>query len=205
MGWPFYYRDPIAVDLLMKFDPLPLQGAYHVSAEPVSDNRGSFARIWCSDEARRAGIAAEFSQSSVSVNTKRGTLRGMHFQRPPHMEAKLVRCIRGRIFDAIVDIREDSPTFGKWYGTELSVDHFDALFIPKGFAHGYITLTDDAVLAYDISVSFKADHAAGIRWDDADIAIVWPIAPQVMSDRDRALPHLRDLYGNRCAPSVRRR
>ncbi len=174
----------------MRFLPTALAGAYVVQAEPVSDERGYFARTWCRDEFRRHGLNAELAQCSISQNRLRGTLRGMHFQAAPHEEAKLVRCTRGAIYDVIVDLRPGSPTLRKWVSCELSAANARMLYVPEGFAHGFLTLADDSEVSYQISAAYRAEAARGFRWDDASVAIAWPQAPAVISQRDRALPAL---------------
>lgn len=127
-------------------------------------------------------------QCSLSRNVSRGTLRGMHYQAPPHGECKLVRCSRGAIFDVAVDLRPESPTFRRWYGIELSDENDTMLYIPEGFAHGFLTLTDSSEVLYQISVAYAPDHARGVRWNDAAFAIAWPEQPRVLSERDRSFP-----------------
>jgi dTDP-4-dehydrorhamnose 3,5-epimerase len=160
--------------------------------EPLGDERGFFARTFCASELAAHGLNPAISQCSVSVNTRKGTLRGMHFQAAPHEEDKLVRCTAGAIFDAIVDIRSGSPTFGQWFGVELSAANRRALFVPKGFAHGFLTLADATEVFYQISVPFAAGFGRGFRWDDPEVGIAWPGVPQVISDRDAAYPLLRE-------------
>ncbi len=176
----------------MQFKPTPLAGAKVVALNPIADDRGSFARLWCSKLSREQGLFARPEQCNVSRNLRKGTLRGLHYQKPPHLEAKLVRCTQGAIFDVIVDLRHDSVTAGKWYGTKLSADSLDMLYIPEGFAHGFVTLEPDTEVFYMMSTSYVPGTEAGIRWNDADLAITWPIAPKVISERDKALPNLRE-------------
>ncbi len=175
----------------MQFKPTPLAGAKLIALNLIGDDRGSFARLWCSKLSREQGLFAKPEQCNVSRNLQRGTLRGLHFQRPPHLEAKLVRCTQGKIFDVIVDLRHNSVTAGQWYGTELSADGLDMLYIPEGFAHGFITLEPNTEVFYMMSTSYVAGTEAGIKWNDPDLAITWPIEPKVISERDRALPNLR--------------
>ncbi len=176
----------------MKFAPTPLAGACVIDIEPKADARGFFARAFCRAEFSAHGLNPALDQCSISFNHARGTLRGMHYQAPPHEEDKLVRCTAGAIYDAIVDIRAGSPTRGKWFGVELSAANRRQLFIPKGFAHGFLTLSNDAEVFYQISVPFQPEGARGIRWDDPAIGIAWPFAPAVISPRDAALPLLMD-------------
>ncbi|MDT8375596.1 MAG: dTDP-4-dehydrorhamnose 3,5-epimerase [Mariprofundaceae bacterium] len=172
----------------MIFEETPLSGAYVVLPEVVRDERGFFARSWCSREFESRGLNPALVQCNISYNDKKGTLRGMHFQLPPHEEAKLVRCVRGSIFDVIIDLRPDSPTYCRWQGVELNEENRKALYIPEGFAHGFLTLTDDTEVLYQMSSWFVPDSAAGIRWDDPAIAIDWPDEPRCVSKKDRGYP-----------------
>jgi dTDP-4-dehydrorhamnose 3,5-epimerase len=174
----------------MQFVPTPLAGAFVLELEPSRDDRGGFARTFCQRELTEHGLDARVSQCSVSWNTARGTLRGMHYQRPPHDEAKTVRVTAGAVFDVMVDLRADSSTYANWFGTELSADNGRAVFIPAGFAHGFITLCDASVVYYMITTPYEPEASAGIRWDDPTLAIAWPLAPLVISERDRGLPYL---------------
>jgi len=172
----------------MIFTESPLAGAYCVDIEQASDDRGFFARSYCAQEFVRHGLAATTQQCSVSFNVRKGTLRGLHFQAAPHDEEKLVRCTAGAIFDVIVDLRVGSPTHRGWYGTELSAANHRALYVPKGFAHGFITLCDDSEVYYMISVAYAAGSARGLRWNDPAFGIRWPFEPTVISARDAAYP-----------------
>ena len=172
----------------MIFEETPLSGAFLVRSDRHIDERGAFERLWCASEFARHGLATTLAQTSLSANRRRATLRGMHYQAPPVPEDKLVTCVRGRLFDVIVDLRASSPTYGRWYGAELSEEHPVALYAPKGFAHGFVTLEDDTWILYQISETYVPKLAAGIRWDDPDVAIVWPIEPEVISVRDSAFP-----------------
>jgi len=169
----------------VRFVPTELDGAYLLELERYEDERGFFARTWCRDELGDHGLVADLAQSSISRNARAGTLRGMHFQTAPHEEAKLVRCTRGAIFDVAVDLRPGSPTFTSWFGAELSADNRRALYIGEGCAHGFLTLTDDAEVMYQMSEFWAPDAARGARWDDPVFAIEWPADPVVMNDRDR--------------------
>jgi dTDP-4-dehydrorhamnose 3,5-epimerase len=175
----------------MRFVPVGLEGAFVVEPEPIVDERGFFARAWCRDEFADHGLEPELAQCSISRNVAAGTLRGLHFQAAPHEEVKLVRCVRGAIFDVIVDLRVGSPTRLEWYGQVLDSARGSALYVPKGFAHGFQTLTDDTDVLYMISQPYVADSATGIRWDDPAIGISWPEARvRTMSERDRSWPDL---------------
>ncbi|HXA35836.1 MAG TPA: dTDP-4-dehydrorhamnose 3,5-epimerase [Steroidobacteraceae bacterium] len=179
----------------MIFTELPLPGAYTVEMQRLADERGFFARSYCAEEFAAHGLGPELRQCSVSYNARRGTLRGLHYQSAPHEEHKLVRCTFGAVFDVIVDIRASSSTYRRWHGTELSADNRRSLFIPPGFAHGFVTLTDHAEVYYMISVPHAPLSARGLRWNDPAFAIEWPLLPVVISARDAAYPLLDALGG----------
>jgi dTDP-4-dehydrorhamnose 3,5-epimerase len=168
----------------MIFTESPLRGAYLVDMTRMDDERGFFARSFCAQEFAAHGLSLHLSQCSVSFNAKKGTLRGLHFQAAPHEEDKLVRCTAGAIFDVIVDIRSDSPTHRQWFGTELSAVNHRSLYIPKGFAHGFISLVDDTEVYYMISIPYAEGFARGLRWNDPLLGIKWPMEPVVISRRD---------------------
>lgn len=175
----------------MIFTPARLDGAWILELEKHADARGFFARTWCRRELAAQGLDADIAQESVSYNVRRGTVRGLHFQRAPHEETKIVRCVRGAVFDVIVDLRPASPQCGRWEGVELSAENRRALYVPKGFAHGFQTLTDDAEVAYQISAFHAPEAAAGYRYDDPAFAIAWPVPVTVISPRDLAWPPFR--------------
>ncbi len=172
----------------MIFTKTDLAGAWLVEPEPARDTRGWFARTFCEREFGAHGLETRFPQHSTSQNVQRGTLRGMHFQRAPHAEVKLVRCLKGAIWDVIIDLNPDSPTYRRWQGFELSAENMRQLYIPKGFAHGFQTLKDDCQIGYLISEFYAPDAAAGVRWDDSAFAIEWPLPVSEISDKDRAWP-----------------
>jgi dTDP-4-dehydrorhamnose 3,5-epimerase len=172
----------------MIFAPTPVVDAYLIRPERLEDERGFFARTFCVRELAAHGIDPQVVQRSVSYNRRRGTLRGMHVQAPPHEEAKLVSCTRGSIYDVVLDLRRTSPSYRRWYGVTLTAESFDTLFIPKGCAHGFITLTDDATVHYEISEFHHPESARGVRHDDPAFGIEWPIAPTVVNARDRGYP-----------------
>lgn len=172
----------------MKFSPTALAGACIIDIEPVPDERGFFARSWCREEFVRHGLNPDLAQCSISFNKKRGTLRGMHYQAKPHEETKVVRCTRGAIYDVIVDLRPESPTFRKWIAVELSADNRRMLYIPAGLAHGFQSLTDDTEVFYQISTPYHPESARGVRWDDPAFGIEWPVTERVISDKDRQYP-----------------
>jgi dTDP-4-dehydrorhamnose 3,5-epimerase len=174
----------------VRFVPTPIAGVVVVELEEHVDERGSFARTWSRDEMAEAGLARDLAQCSLSRNTRAGTLRGLHFQRAPHEEAKLVRCTRGAIFDVAVDLRPGSSTRGHWFGVRLDPESGRALYVPEGFAHGFQTLADESDVSYMISTPYAPEASAGVRWDDPTLAIEWPAfdGQRTISDRDRALP-----------------
>ena len=172
----------------MLFHPLRLAGAYGIEPQLTVDERGAFARRFCVDEFRALGLETDLVQRSISFNARAGTLRGMHFQAPPHLEAKIVRCTRGAIFDVMVDLRAGSPTYGQWHGEELTADNRLMFYIPKGFAHGFQSLVDNSEVDYEITPAFVPGAAAGFRFDDLRLAINWPVADVIISERDKALP-----------------
>jgi dTDP-4-dehydrorhamnose 3,5-epimerase len=172
----------------MIFEPLSLMGAYRIKLQPSSDERGSFTRRFCAETFRQYGLESNLVQRSVSFNRRAGTLRGLHFQAPPHLEAKLVRCTRGAIFDVMVDLREGSPTYGQWHGEELSAENHLMLFIPKGFAHGFQSLVDNSEVDYEITPAYVPEAGRGFRFNDPMLNIVWPLGTIIMSERDMALP-----------------
>lgn len=172
----------------MILETTPIDGVLLVRLERLEDERGWFARTFCVEEFAAAGFEARVAQASVSHNAAVGTLRGMHLQQSPHGEAKLVRCTRGRVWDAVVDVRDSSPTRRRWWATELSQDSGTALYIGEGIAHGFVTLEPHSELEYLISVPYELSAAAGVRWDDPAFGIDWPMQPTVMSERDRSFP-----------------
>jgi dTDP-4-dehydrorhamnose 3,5-epimerase len=177
----------------MKFEPTAIPGAFVIKLEPHADARGFFARTFCTDEFERAGIEAAFVQQSLARSARRGTLRGMHLQLEPHGEDKFVRCVRGRIFDAIVDLRPSSAGYKKIVTVELDHERGDALFVPRGCAHGYQTLEDDTDVLYAMSSRYAPAAARSIRWDDAELAIPWPLCQPILSDADRSAPGLAEF------------
>jgi len=171
----------------------PLQGAYLIEIEPIRDERGFFARMFCQDQFADRKIVSTVAQCSTSFSARRATLRGMHYQTPPHGEEKFVRCTAGAIYDVIVDIRPASSTYGKWWGAELSGGNRRTLYIPRGFAHGFVTLEDDTEVFYMISTPYAASAARGLRWNDPAIGISWPIMPLIVSSRDQQWPMIRPM------------
>jgi dTDP-4-dehydrorhamnose 3,5-epimerase len=174
----------------MIFEATTLPGAYTIEMTRVDDERGFFARSFCAEEFAARGLPHAMPQCSVSFNSRRATLRGMHYRAEPHAEDKLVRCTAGAIYDVIVDLRAGSPTLRRWYGTELTAENRRSLFVPKGFAHGFITLRDDTEVYYMISMPYVSGFDRGVRWNDPAFGIVWPIQPALMAARDAAYPLL---------------
>lgn len=172
----------------MRFSPTEIAGVVVVDIDPVLDDRGAFARLHCPADFAAAGLEFAPAQTSLSRNTEALTLRGMHYQPAPHGETKLVRVVRGRIFDVALDLRPGSASFGRWTGVELDAFGGRALFIPEGVAHGFLTLEPDTDVLYQIAPMFEPGHGAGVRWDDPAFAIAWPSAPKVISERDATYP-----------------
>lgn len=175
----------------MIFTETAVPGAFVVDLEPSEDERGLFARTFCAEEFAARGLAAEIAQCSTSWNRSRGTLRGLHYQREPHGEDKLVRCTRGSLWAVMVDLRPDSPAHCRWACAELSAENRRMYYAPKGIASGFVTLEDDTELFYTMSHPFTPTHYTGVRWDDPAFAIDWPARPRVISDRDRSFPDYR--------------
>ncbi len=177
----------------MTFTPGPLDGLWIIGLESRHDDRGWFARTWCAEEFSRQGLNLHWPQANTTRTLRRRMVRGLHWQAEPHPEIKLIRCARGAVWDVVVDVRPNSPTHGRWAAVELSESNQQQLYVPAGFAHGFQCLTDDAELNYLMSDSYHADLARGIRWDDPDLGIPWPLADAFLSDRDRSLPRLSEL------------
>jgi dTDP-4-dehydrorhamnose 3,5-epimerase len=172
----------------MRFLDTGLPGAWLIDLEPISDHRGFFSRTFCVKEFAMRGLETNFIQHSLSYSAVRGTLRGMHFQAPPHGEVKIVECIRGAIWDVIIDIRPQSSSFGQWRGFDLTAENRRQLYIPAGFAHGFETLSDDTEVRYLISAIYEPSAASGFRHDDPAFAIPWPLPVAVISGKDQVWP-----------------
>lgn len=172
----------------MKVDPTPIEGVRIIEAPVHEDERGTFARVWCRRELERRDISTDFVQCSLSRTHRRGTIRGLHWQEPPHAEDKLVRCVNGTIWDVAVDLRPDSATYLQHFGTELDAEGGRALLIPKGCAHGFQTLTDDAAVLYHMTAFYEPDAGRGARWDDPAFDIAWPLADPTLHPRDASYP-----------------
>ena len=180
----------------MRFTQTPLPGAFTIDLEPFTDDRGEFARAYCAREFAEHGITVDVAQANLSQNFRRGTLRGMHYQLPPATEAKLVRCVRGAIFDAIVDLRSESVTYRQWFGAKLSEANGRALFVPEQFGHGFLTLADDTLVHYQVSEFYTPGAERGLRYDDPAIGIDWPEEVRLISDKDASWPLLDPAAGS---------
>lgn len=177
----------------MKFTKLPLNGAYIINQELHEDDRGFFTRSWCQNEFSELGLVSNIVQINNSFSKRRGTLRGLHFQYPPKTETKVIRCIRGAIWDVIVDIRQNSVKYGQWFGVELSAENRTMIYVPKGFAHGYISLMDDSEIIYLVTEAYSPDYEGTLRWNDEFLGIQWPIQPIIISDKDA---NAMTIHGN---------
>lgn len=176
----------------MRFEATNLPGAFLIDLEPREDERGFFARAWCAREFAEHGLESTMLQVNLSYNRRRGTLRGLHYQRPPHAEAKLIRCIRGALYDTIVDLRPGSATFGQPFGAELSAENRRMLYVPAGFAHGFQTLVDDTEALYQVSAFYEPGAESGIRYDEPRFALQWPLPVSAISDKDAGWPDFVD-------------
>lgn len=172
----------------MKFHATPLEGLFEIKTDTSEDNRGKFTRLFCEQDLSAIRSGLHFTQINLSVTTQKGTIRGMHFQRPPAVEAKLIRCLSGHVFDVAVDIRQSSPTFLQWHAVELSDENDRAVFIPEGFAHGFQALSDDVQLLYMHTAPWSPEYESGLRHDDPRLAIQWPVPVTIVSEKDARLP-----------------
>ena len=168
----------------MEFKETILKGSFVVDLSKLEDERGFFARAFCNEEFKNENLVSEIVQANISFNKLKGTLRGMHYQKTPYQETKFIRCIKGSIFDIIIDLRKESPTYKKHFGIELTAENRSALFVPKDFAHGFITLEDNTEVIYMVSQSYVPDAEEGIRWDDSQFNLNWPIKPTNISPKD---------------------
>lgn len=175
----------------MIFTATPLPGAHLIDLEKREDPRGFFARTWCEREFAARGLVTHFVQHNVSRSRSAGTLRGMHYQVAPHAEVKVIRCTRGTIYDVILDLRPNSPTYCRWYGVELSAANYRMLYVPTGFAHGFLSHEDDSEVAYQVSAFYAPECERGVRFDDPQFGIAWPAPIRVISDKDRCWPDYR--------------
>lgn len=172
----------------MIFTETKLKGAFVLEIKKLEDDRGFFGRAWCANEMADHGLKFDLKQVNMSLSLKKGTVRGMHYQNDPYQETKLVRCTRGAIFDIIVDLRKDSPTYKQWFGVELTQDNYKMLYVPEDFAHGFITLEDNTEVCYLVTQFYTPGAEAGIRWNDPSFDIQWPIEPQVITEKDKSHP-----------------
>ena len=170
----------------MLFNETQIEGAWLVNLQRIGDERGFFARAWCAKEFEKYGITSKLCQANLSYSSKLGTLRGMHYQIYPHSEMKAIRCIRGALFDVIIDLRPESNTFKKWFGYELNQENKTMMIVPEGCAHGFLTLSNDCEALYFVSTSFNQDSERGLRWDDPTFNVNWPFDPIEISDKDKS-------------------
>ena len=178
----------------MIFIPTPLAGAYLIELEKKGDDRGFFARLFCENEFTQQGLIGHFCQINNSLSTEKGTLRGMHYQLPPSAETKVVRCVHGAVHDMILDLRDGSATFGQSFGIELSAKNRRMLYVPKGFAHGFLTLVDDTETIYLVDEFYAPERERCIRYNDPKFALRWPVPPRVISDKDRRQPDFDPVW-----------
>lgn len=172
----------------MIFRETKLEGVFEICVEPQADARGFFARTWCQAEFENKGLNPKLVQCSISFNARKGTLRGLHYQMPPYAETKLVRCTSGAIYDVVLDLRFQSPTFRQWVVVALTSEKRNMVYVPEGCAHGFLTLEDDTEVFYQMSQFYSPESARGVRWDDPAFGIAWPAKVEVISDRDRTYP-----------------
>jgi dTDP-4-dehydrorhamnose 3,5-epimerase len=172
----------------MIFQDTKISGAVEIYVEPKPDERGFFARTWCQEDFEKRGLNPRLVQCSVSFNCRKGTLRGMHYQAAPYGEAKLVRCTRGAIYDVVIDLRPESPTFKKWVAVVLTAEKRNMVYVPEGCGHGFLTLEDESEIFYQMSEFYRPESARGVRWDDPAFQITWPEKVEVISERDRTYP-----------------
>ncbi|HMH23176.1 MAG TPA: dTDP-4-dehydrorhamnose 3,5-epimerase [Puia sp.] len=179
----------------MQFEPTPIPGAFVIRLSPFIDERGAFSRLFCENELAEIGYKQRIVQINHSINKEKGTLRGLHFQRPPHAEIKIIRCLHGRVFDVMVDLRKGSPTFSQWYGVELSPEAYNMICIPMGCAHGFQTLEENSELLYFHTAFYNKEYDGGVRFDDPQFSIHWPLPPVNVSEKDKSYALLDDAFG----------
>jgi dTDP-4-dehydrorhamnose 3,5-epimerase len=175
------------------FTPTPLNGAFLIELDKHQDERGFFARSFCEKEFSAYGLETRWVQMNNSFNRRRGTMRGLHFQKPPKCEVKVVRCVKGSIWDVIVDLRKGSSSFGKWFGAELNENNRTMLYVPRGFAHGFVSVSDSSEIIYMTSEYYAPEYEQTLRWDDPLLQIKWPITPKVISTKDQSARNLDDV------------
>lgn len=178
----------------MHFHETPLPGARIIELDKREDSRGFFARLFCKQEFLHHGLEPDIVQVNTSFSRQKGTLRGLHYQLAPGAETKLIRCLRGGIYDVILDLRLDGPTFGQWFSHELTAENRTMLYVPKGFAHGFLTLAEDAEVLYFASESYSPECERTVRWNDIKFNIQWPFIPSVISDKDARAPDFDPAY-----------
>jgi dTDP-4-dehydrorhamnose 3,5-epimerase len=178
----------------MRINPLPLKDAYDIVPTPFTDNRGFFARVFCKKELSLIGLSKDIVQINHSLTVQKGAIRGMHFQYPPNAEIKIIRCLHGAVFDTIIDLRKDSPTFLKWHGEILSKKNMKMLYVPEGFAHGFQTLDKGCELLYYHTEFYKPEYEGSVRYDDPAIGISWPMKVTDISIKDKSYPFLQDDF-----------
>jgi dTDP-4-dehydrorhamnose 3,5-epimerase len=177
----------------MEITPLRLSGTYQIVLAPHCDDRGYFMRVWDEQLSRQHGLTTAWVQENQSLSRRKGIIRGLHFQRPPHAETKLVRVAAGAILDVFVDLRKSSHTYGQWDSLELSAQNHRAVYIPRGFAHGFCTLTEEALAVYKVDACYAPDSEGGLRWDDEALQIAWPTRDPLVSDKDKRLPSFKEF------------
>lgn len=184
MGRKICHSNSKGENISMKFIKTDLKDAYVIEIEKIYDSRGFFARSWDTDIFIKKNLNEKIVQCNISFNKKKGTLRGMHFQKPPHSETKLIRCTKGKIFDVIIDLRPKSDTYKKWTSVELSENNYKILYVPDGFAHGFQTLKENCEVFYQMSELYNPEHSTGVKWNDESFKINWPINPPIISEKD---------------------
>jgi len=175
----------------MVFLETKLPGLFEIHIDARPDDRGFFARTWCQEEFTSRGLSGKVVQCSMSFSSRRGTLRGLHYQVAPHQETKLIHCTRGAIYDVVLDLREESPTYKDWFAVTLTAEKHNMIYVPEGFAHGFLTLEDGCEVSYQMSESWNAESARGVRWDDPAFRIQWPAKVEMISERDRSYPDFK--------------
>lgn len=178
----------------MIFNPLSLNGAYTIDVQPFQDNRGFFTRTFCENEFAEYNLVQHFVQANHSGTHGKGVIRGMHFQYPPFGETKLIKCVQGAIFDVIIDVRKNSPTYLQWYGAELSSENKRMMYVPVGFAHGFQTLTEYSEITYMVSNFYSRENEGGVKFDDPRVKIQWPLPVSLVSDKDMKIPLIHDTF-----------
>ena len=178
----------------MLFNPTKLKGAYTIDVQPFQDKRGFFTRTFCENEFGVQNLVQHFVQANHSGTHGKGVIRGMHFQHSPFCEVKLVKCVQGSIFDVIIDVREGSPTFLQWFGTELSAENKRMMYVPEGFAHGFQSLTDYSEITYMVSSFYNKESEAGVKYNDPKVNIEWPLPVSLVSDKDNSIPAIDDSF-----------